>query len=256
MAASEVLVAHLTWPEFAERIAIGAVVIPVGSVEQHGPHLPLGVDTFISYHLAIRLAARLPILVAPPLWYAGPSDPASGGGQRFPGTLAVRGTTLINLVTDVLQEFFRQGTRKIGLLNGHFENTTFLAEAARSVLPPEDSSGRKIVIANWWEHVPDDVLQRLFPDGFPGWEVEHASLTETSLMQALAPERVYAERIPHQAGAGRQAPRHKVFPEPSGLVPESGILYSATEASPVRGEALVAALIETLEEVLRTEFGL
>lgn len=92
-------ISHLAWPEFADRISRSVVVIPVGSVEQHGPHLPLGVDAFIPYHLGLRLAARLPVLVTPPIWYAGPSDPVSGGGQRFPGTLALRGTTLIELIT-------------------------------------------------------------------------------------------------------------------------------------------------------------
>lgn len=253
MTAQDAFVAHLTWPEFAERIAREPVVIPVGSVEQHGPHLPLGVDTFIPFHLAIRLAQRLPLLVAPPLWYAGPSDPASGGGQRFPGTLAIRGTTLIDLTTDVITEFFRQGARHIVVLNGHFENAAFLAEAARRVLPPEDASGRRIVLVNWWEHVPDDVLQRLFPEGFPGWEAEHASLTETSLMQALVPELVHAERLPPEMGPRRQAPRHKVFPEPSGLVPASGILYSAAGASAERGQALVEVLLQALEDILRAE---
>jgi creatinine amidohydrolase len=250
------MIAHLTWPEFAERISDHIVIIPVGSVEQHGPHLPLGVDAFIPLHLAERLAARLPVLIAPPLWYAGPSDPVSGGGQRFPGTLAVRGTTLIALVRDVLEEFFRQGARRIALFNGHFENTAFLAEAGRRVLLPGDASGRKIVIVNWWEHVPDQTLHRLFPEGFPGWEVEHASLTETSLMQACAPDLVRIERLPAEASRGRPAPRHKVFPEPAGLVPESGILYSAAGASAARGEGLVEVLLDEFDRILREEFKL
>ncbi len=249
-------VAHITWPEFAERISGHVVIVPVGSVEQHGPHLPLGVDAFIPYHLSLRLAERMPVLVAPPIWYAGPSDPVSGGGQRFPGTLAVRGTTLIALVTDVVEEFFRQGARKLALVNGHFENTAFLTEAARRILPPSDASGRKIVIVNWWEHVPDDTLQRLFPEGFPGWEVEHASLTETSLMQALAPDLVHVDRLPREVPEKRKAPRHKVFPEPAGLVPPTGILYTASGASAVRGEALVQVLLDVLGDVLRAEFSL
>lgn len=247
-------ISHLTWPEFADRIGRSVVVIPVGSVEQHGPHLPLGVDAFIPYHLGLRLAARLPVLVTPPIWYAGPSDPVSGGGQRFPGTLALQGTTLIELTADVLREFLRQGARCLALLNGHFENTAFLAEASRRVLPLDDSSGRKIVIINWWEHVPDEVLQRLFPEGFPGWEVEHASLTETSLMQALLPELVHVDRLPTNAVRGRRAPRHKVFPEPAGLVPPSGILYTASGASASRGEALVQVLLDAIGEVLKAEF--
>jgi creatinine amidohydrolase len=254
MTAPEHELSRMNWPEFGDRISSHIVAIPVGSIEQHGPHLPLGVDALIPYHLALRLAARLPMLVAPPLWYAGPSDPASGGGQRFPGTLAIRGITLIELAKDVIEEFLRHGARKIALLNGHFENTAFLAEAARRTLPPDDVSGRKVVIMNWWEHVPDDTLRRLFPEGFPGWEVEHASLTETSLMQALAPDLVHIERLPADVVPGRQAPRHKVFPEPAGLVPPTGILYTARGASAERGEALVAVILEAVEGVFVAEF--
>jgi creatinine amidohydrolase len=256
MEAPEACIVHLTWPEFAERIATHVVAVPVGSVEQHGPHLPLGVDGFIPFHLAVRLSYSLPLLVAPPVWYAGPSDPASGGGQRFPGTIALQGTTLIELTCDILREFFRQGARRIVLLNGHFENAAFLAEAARRLLPPDDVSGKKVVLVNWWEHVPNETLQRLFPEGFPGWEVEHASLTETSLMQAFAPALVHAERLPHDAARTGAAPRHKVFPEPQGLVPTSGILYTASGASALRGETLIEALLHAIGSVLRTEFAL
>lgn len=256
MGSPRVEVVHLTWQEFADRIGTQIVVIPVGSVEQHGPHLPLGVDGFIPYHLALRLAGRLPgLLIAPPVWYAGPSDPASGGGQRFPGTLAVRGTTLIALMVDLLSEFFRQGARRIALLNGHFENTAFLAEGARRVLPPEDASGRKVILINWWEHVPADTLAGLFPEGFPGWEVEHASLTETSLMQALAPDLVHPERIGSDTPRRRTVPRHKTFPEPPGLVPETGILYTAAGASAARGEALAEVLVDAIGRLMAEEFG-
>jgi len=254
MSSARIEVAYLTWQEFADRIGGQIVIIPVGSVEQHGPHLPLGVDALIPYHLALRVAERLPALVAPPIWYAGPSDPASGGGQRFPGTLAVRGTTLIALTMDILAEFFRQGARRIVLLNGHFENTAFLAEGARRILPPEDATGRKVVLINWWEHVPADTLAGLFPEGFPGWEVEHASLTETSLMQALAPDLVHLERIGSDIPRRRPVPRHKAFPEPPGLVPETGILYTAAGASAARGGALVQVLLDALGQLMAQEF--
>lgn len=255
MTSSRVEVAHLTWQEFAERIKGHIVLIPVGSVEQHGPHLPLGVDVLIPYHLARRLAGRLPVLVAPPVWYAGPSDPASGGGQRFPGTLALRGTTLVALTMDILSEFFRHGAREIAVLNGHFENTAFLAEGARRVLPPEDTTGRKVVLINWWEHVPSGMLAHLFPEGFPGWELEHASLTETSLMQALAPDLVRAEQIDSGIPQRQPIPRHKTFPEPPGLVPESGVLYTAAGASADRGERLMQVLVDAIAQVMAEEFG-
>jgi creatinine amidohydrolase len=170
--------------------------------------------------------------------------------------MGLQGTTLIALVRDILQGFIRQNAKSIVLLNGHFENSAFLCEAARQVLPVGDVSGGKIVVLNWWEHVPDETLEQLFPEGFPGWEFEHASLTETSLMLALVPELVRVERIPKETGQRHLVLRHKVFPEPSGLVPESGILYSATEASGPRGEALLRVLLAAMEEIIRSEFSI
>ncbi len=241
---------QMTWQEFRDAAPSSLLVLCVGSVEQHGPHMPLDVDLRIPYGLALRLCARIPAVLAPPLYYAGHSQPATGGGQHFPGTTAVRGQTLSALIGDILADLERQGLRRFLILNGHFENTAFIAEAAR-----EESarSGAKILIVNWWELVKPEVLARLFPDGFPGWEVEHASLTETSLMMHMWPELVHESRIPRQEGKKYQ-PRHVVFPEPPGLVPATGILYTAEGANTGIGEALTNHILECLERIVAEEF--
>ncbi|MGI6575286.1 MAG: hypothetical protein ACOX3A_05500 [bacterium] len=59
-------------------------------------------------------------------------------------------------------------------MNGHFENTSFMGEAAHLVTTAHP--GVKVVIVNWWDLVTENTLNSLFPEGFPGWEVEHASL--------------------------------------------------------------------------------
>ncbi len=78
--------ADLSWPEIGQRAAAGAVLaVPVGSTEQHGPHLPLSTDTDIAVALCDRLAAARPdVLVAPPVGYG-----ASGEHAGFPGTLSI-----------------------------------------------------------------------------------------------------------------------------------------------------------------------
>ena len=241
---------RMTWQEFRDASPSSLLVLCVGSVEQHGPHMPLDVDLRIPYGLAQRLCARIPAILAPPLYYAGHSQPATGGGQHFPGTTAIRGQTLLSLIGDILADLGRQGLHRFLVLNGHFENTAFIVEAAR-----EESarSGAKILVVDWWELVKPEVLARLFPDGFPGWEVEHASLTETSLMMYMWPELVHADRIPHQVGKKHQ-PRPVVFPEPHGLVPATGILYTAEGANTSIGEALTNHILECLERVVAEEF--
>lgn len=249
----EAFLGHLTWPEFAERTGGSLVILPVGSVEQHGPHLPLGTDVLIASHLAGRLAQRLPALVAPPIWYAGPSDPASGGGLRFPGTMALPGHLLGASVAEIFRECFRHGAAGIAVLNGHFENAAFLVEAAREVLAPADRSGHKIVLLNWWEHISDAMLARAFGGEFPGWEAEHAGVMETSLMHVFEPHLVHLERIPPDA-APPPLPRYKVFPEPERWVPASGILHRAAVLPPDLCEAVVAHILDAMGRALEAEF--
>jgi creatinine amidohydrolase len=241
---------EMTWQEFGDAVQSSLLVLCTGSVEQHGPHMPLDVDLRIPYGLGLRLCERVRAVLAPPVYYAGHSQPATGGGQHFPGTTAIRGHTLSSLIGDILADFARQGCRRFLVLNGHFENTAFIAEAARE---ESAKSGVKVVVANWWEMVPDEALRKLFPAGFPGWEVEHASLTETSLMMYMHPDLVHIDRIPPQQGK-RHQPTALVFPEPAGLVPETGILYTAEGASESIGEALTNLILERLLQIVAREF--
>ena len=97
-------------------------------------------------------------------------------------------------------------------------------------------------------------LAELFPRGFPGWDVEHASIMETSLMEVLAPETVRRERIADDEAARR--PSWDVVPPPEEFIPASGVLWHPTEASLEIGRRFLEACSKRLEEALRTEFGL
>ncbi|MBQ8589060.1 MAG: creatininase [Firmicutes bacterium] len=241
---------HMTWPEYAEMDDC-ITALCVGSVEQHGPHLPFIVDLVIPYEICCRLSEKYHLLVAPPVYYGYRSQPASGGGQGFPGTTAIDGITLINMVENILEDFYRQGKRKFLLMSGHFENTAYMSEA--SYLFTRNHPDAKVVIANWWELVKETTLDILFDGAFPGWEVEHASLTETSLMMYYRPELVHSDRIPDQQGK-KFTPRPVIHPEPKGLVPASGILYSANGASHEIGKTMSEEIVETIGTILETEF--
>ena len=237
----------MTWLEFSARRSNSIIALCVGSVEQHGPHMPLNVDHLIPYHLALKLAEKEPVIVAPPLYYGYRSYSATGGGQLFPGTISLSGQTLIYLIKDILQDYIRQGCNRFLLMNGHFENTAFISEAAHLVTAAND--GVKVVIANWWDLVEVEILEDLFPEGFPGWEVEHASLVETSLVMHFCPQLVHADRIPRQKGK-KHRPQPIVFPEPSGMVPDSGILYSAEHASPEKGSTIAENIVGQLKNIV------
>lgn len=244
---------HLTWPEFQERLNRSAFILPIGATEQHGYHMPLGVDVFLPLSLALGVAEVFPAVVAPPLAYGYKSQPKSGGGGLFPGTTSLDGATLTATVRDFTREMARQGQKSLVLLNGHMENSLFATEGVDLALRELPGHELKVVAINWWEHVGDDVLDRLFADGFPGWEAEHAGLTETSMMLHFFPELVEIGRLdPDETPL--PIPQYAIAPEPPGLVPASGVLHQATGASAEKGKALTDYLVGEISAILKKEF--
>ncbi len=118
----------MTWKEFESKKS-NAVILPVGSTEQHSYHLPLCTDTAIAEGISIKPAERVNGIVMPPPAYGYKSKPMSGGGPLFPGTVDLNGGTLISLAEDIIEELCRDGVKLIFVNNAHFENEAFLLEA-------------------------------------------------------------------------------------------------------------------------------
>src|SRR3954454_17302891 len=94
MMSKRVHIAEISWPEFQERVAQGAVIfVPLGATEQHGRHLPLGVDTMIPLAICETVARRYNGLIVPAIPYGNRSQPRSGGGPAFPGTMNISAQT-------------------------------------------------------------------------------------------------------------------------------------------------------------------
>lgn len=241
----------MTWVEYRDALAEGATVImPVGSIEQHGYHLPLDTDVAIPAALARLVAQKSNAIVAAPLSYGYKSQPFSGGGQAFIGTTSLDAQTLIMLARDVAREMMRHGARRIMFLSGHGENQFFLYEAADLAVAGRDDT--KIVVTGWWQHVTDSLLDQLFRGEFPGWDLEHAATIETALMLALDPSRVRRDCIIDEMPP--QVPGYSVFPQPLNAVPKSGLLSRATPATEEMGQQLVNAIVSALSDVISSEF--
>jgi creatinine amidohydrolase len=247
------LLAEMTWPEVEEAIGRGAgVVLPVGSTEQHGHHLPLSTDAVLPKELALAVAEPLDLLVAPAVSYGYRSRPLSGGGQGFVGTTSLRASTLMALVEDVLRELIRQGFKRIVILNWHMENQNFVYEAAYLALERyRDSSARILVAELPFKDLSPETMELLFPEGFPGWDVEHASILETSLMLHLRPELVLFDRAVDDAA--RRHPWYDLLPTPEDFVPVSGTLWKATQASTDKGRVAWDEIVAQMREAITTE---
>jgi creatinine amidohydrolase len=176
---------ELTWPEAGDAAAaLDAVLIPVGAIEQHGPHLPLAVDTRICEAVALGVSALTGVPVIPTLSYG-----VSGSHGDFAGTVALRPETLINVVEDVVDSLHDRGIRQFVLLNGHIWNNGAL-----------DVSAEKLRV----RHRDARVRALGYVTMYPGPEVDghvrygrglmHANFFETSVMLHLHPELVRMDR--------------------------------------------------------------
>jgi len=253
MSADTTRMVDLTWPEFGERLAECVLVLPLGAIEQHGPHLPLDTDTTTAVRFAEALAARIGGIVLPCFQYGYKSQPASGGGRLFPGTTSLGAEAFIACVRDIVADLFRQGARGILILNANFENTMFAVEGADLATDRLSAGTARVVLVNWWDQVSREILDRAFQGAFPGWEAEHAGVVETSLMLHLDPGRVASARLesPSEIPA---LPTYWVIPERPGMVPASGVLRTAAGSSAVIGKMLFDDVVDGLEGLARREF--
>jgi creatinine amidohydrolase len=244
---------RLTWPEVRDEIEAGTpIILPVGAVEQHGPHLPLGTDAVIPYELALRVAGTRRLIVAPPILYGAYSRPRTGGGRHFPGSVGLPGRTLERVVAGLVEDWMRQGFRGIVVLNGHWENAWTLLEAIEQAIEPYRET-HKALLVHWWDQVRDEDVRSIVGDAFPGWEAEHASITETSMMEALAPELVRTD-LKAEGGAKRLV-TYDVFPPPEDILWPNGVGFSAVPASAELGARLVDLLVRRIGGIVDAELG-
>ena len=207
------------WP----AVPAGApVLVPVGSTEQHGPHLPLGTDGLIARAFAERAAAALdgPPLVAPVIAYG-----ASGEHAGFPGTVSIGHRALEAMLVEIVRSLALWAGR-IVFVNGHGGNTPALDAAVGRMR----AEGHQVAWAGC---------------GVPGGDA-HAGHTETSVMLHLAPHLV--RPFGHVSGDAR--PLAEIMPElvargVRALSP-SGVLGDPAGASAEHGRALVAAMVASL----------
>ncbi len=248
---------NMTWEQYASRTE-DILIIPVGSTEQHGPHLPLCVDTVLAEEFSLRIAKQVHGIVAPTLNYGYKSKPFSGGGPLFPGTIDLNGLTLQLLVQDLIDEFVRDGFHRILLFNAHYENEPFIVEAM-DLCSGKYGKQVKLWSTNWWDPLSDDIIDLIFDEvPFPGWALEHAAVTETSLMMYFKPELVRTP-LPVQAEAAKPSFCYR-YPVEPGDIPPTGLLSTSVSSSAEKGKMIadhaIKNIVNYLEEKDETRMGI
>lgn len=244
---SEIRWDRLTAPELKALAARDAlVVLPVGSLEQHGPHLPVWTDSFIAHALACRAAEQardVPAVVLPPVW-TGLSE------HHFPfgGTISVDYATFHALLRCVVRSIRADGFRRLLIVNGHGGNIEPLAVSARELA---HEFGIPVVATSWPAVASAEIAAVLTTQ--PG--VQHACEGETSVWLALDAAQVRRERIAEAAsnaaaGASPAAAfsRFSSFEE---RAPRTGVRGDPRAATAEKGERIVAAVAAALARAMR-----
>jgi creatinine amidohydrolase len=210
------------------------VIVPLGSIEQHGPHLPMHTDIFHAREIARRAADMVPVFVAPPVNFGVCRSTAD-----FPGTIGIRPGTLVTLVIDIVESLYRHGMRRFILYSGHAgaNHMAALLDSADELMAAyEDTDFAVITDLDLFDQELFGLLEAA--------NDSHAGEFETSLVMALAPDLV-----------GKLPPADRpVFPRPR-LVRntrkywKSGVWGDPTKASGEKGERMVAILARNLAKL-------
>ncbi len=242
----------MTWEEIAQAAREQLpVVIPIGATEQHGLHLPVCTDWLLPREILLAAAQQRRIIAGPAVTFGYKSRPASGGGQGFPGTISLRATTLIALITDILTELIRAGFRSLVLYNWHYENSNFVYEPAYLV-GNQYPDVKIVVVESAIPQFSPEVTEALWPQGFPGLAREHAALIETSLWLWHEESAVHADRM--RPDAPERIVPYDVVPADPRMTTASGSLASPMESSAEKGKLIADVLIEHIISIVDQEF--
>lgn len=187
---------EMSMKEFEQKIKkYRTVIIPFGSLEAHGPHLPLGTDTTEVYEIAKGVARCMPVFVAPPLPYG-----VCRSTSRHPGTVGIAPDTLRRCVRDVVKGLYANGLRKFAIISGHASSLhlSALQEAGESLL---EEMGPRVTIAVISAY---DMAREAAGGVCETEDDSHAGEIETSLMLHFSPHLV----------KGRGKEEYPGFPHP------------------------------------------
>ena len=254
-AAEKYLYADLTWPEVNEAVLMNKVLLlPIGSTEQHGHHMPLDVDNFLATSVCLEAGKRNPqdILVMPNIPY-GYNEHA----MDFPGTIHVHYDHFIEYCLDVCKSVAYYGFQRIIIVDGHGSNEHLCEFIARRATLETDA----LFASTMWTNLTKDKFEEVRESGFGG--AAHAGELETSVYLYLEPAKIYMDKaIDHYGGAaGCKGSKFTSVDLTKGWGPiklvrwtssatPNGVSGAATLATAEKGEAILNAAVDNLVEFI------
>ncbi len=246
-----VLWAELSWPEMEKVLAsTDTVLLPVGSTEQHGRHLPLGVDIFIPVDIARRVSAETGVPVLPSVNFV-----PCAWHECFPGAISITPRVLISQLVDIARSLQNYGVRNIILVNGHTGGCdSTLVAAADEVL---QETACRFYIASVVDVAADEVLSICSSP-----VLGHADEVETAKMMAIRPDLVHIEGVKandREPKSGYLSVNYRrksrIFFRTSkedwkALAPE-GYIGDPSAATPEKGEAMLSRIASEISGFIK-----
>jgi creatinine amidohydrolase len=244
---------RMTSPEVEQacKDARGVVMIPIGAIEVHGPHLPVGTDSIETYEIGLRAAREAGVLIAPMLWYGN-----SRSFMDFPGTVSLEPEVIRDMVRDIVLSLIHHGFDKVVILDGHGGNYGILDVLIEDIHLESDVL---ICHVRAWElaTIPK-------PEGIPPYD-GHGGSSETSVMMALCSDDVDQAAFIDSAPEIDLTEWGSVFPSPSGLYSKGPAVFPLSMgemvehghhgdpsfASAERGEQLLSVKVKVLVSFLQ-----
>jgi creatinine amidohydrolase len=247
MSSESVLLEEHTWPEVEAALEAGTrtAIVAVGSIEQHGPHLPLVMDALAGDELSRRIAERLGDALAAPTIRPG----CSGHHMAFPGTITIPPETLMDTIRAYCRSLDAHGFGHVVLVPTHGGNFAPVETVAPEVAREIDAS--VITLADLEENM------RLMNEGLREAGVEyqepviHAGAAETAIVLAVAEELVRTDEL--RVGHEGELSVSRLLSEGFDAITESGVLGDPREATPEAGEAILERMTTAYAERIEAE---
>jgi creatinine amidohydrolase len=230
---------ELSMPEAEKAANDGKVVIiPCGSIEEHGTHLPLCTDSLQAEYVALGVAQKTGCMVAPPLRYG-----LCSSTRNFPGTITITFDTLRSIMTDILEDFVRNGFKRLLVITGHAggSHMTAIRLAAKTVVVHHmnEKDKPRIMVCSDYDFAFD-----LRGKDFNTRD-SHAGTIETSRVMAIRSDLIKEKGAPNYP----TFPRFEVTPDPERYFP-SGVMGDPTIANSEKGKKINEYVIEQVAKLV------
>jgi len=245
---------EMSWVQFDRiRKEIVAALIPIGSMEEEGPHLPLGVDTVVALEVAKKVAFQLPVIILPTL-----SIGYSDWHRGFSGTLSLSISTLTQMLREICGNLVDQGINRVVFINSHVGNETPIMDVAIEL---RRKSLARVAAFHLWS-IANEMAKDI--DGLVERKFTHAGEMMTSVMLTLRPDLVDMGKAERELPRSLMEPttqegsfkilfkdRHINFYCLSKELTNSGVMGDPTQATREKGEIIVKAWVSLICDFIK-----